>query len=210
MGLSTRTRRLLLVLTLLATPLVVGSKCIFIASSGDDDKDRDNHQQPVKPTAAGALIPATKGVAYASGAVTGVTGDHGEFRYQDGEPVSFSIGDIALGTPVQGKAVITVADLAGDTADATVIALNIERLLHSLDADPGDATLTIPDSVRAGAVRDNAAVASALVFLDFADAAAFNNAASQIIAALTGDYPYTATLVDGAILRPTDMRSPAF
>ena len=40
MNLTTRMRSAVVVLTLLATPLAVGSKCIFIASSGDDD---DNH-----------------------------------------------------------------------------------------------------------------------------------------------------------------------
>ena len=210
MKLTTRMRTAVLVLTLLATPLVVGSKCIFIASSGDDDdRDRPKHQQPITPTAAGTLSPATKGVAFVSGAVSGVTGDQGEFQYEQGKPVSFSIGDIALGEPVMGKSVITTADLAGSTDSAKVAAVNIKRLLLSLDADPADDLVTIPDSVRSEAVATNAAVSTAIEFLNFSDDAAFNNAASQIVATLTAAYAHTGTLLDAEAVREIELRTPA-
>lgn len=209
MKLNTRIRTAVTVLTLLAMPLVVGSKCIFIASSGDDDdRDRPKNQQPITPTAAGTLSPATKGVAFVSGAVTGVTGDGGEFQYEQGKQVSFSIGDIALGEPVMGKSVITTADLAGSTDSAKVAAVNIKRLLLSLDANPDDDVVTIPDAVRSEAVHGNAAVSTAIQFLDFSNEAAFNNAASQLVAALTADYPHTGTLLDSATVRAIELRTP--
>lgn len=53
----------------------------------------------------------------------------------------------------------------------------------------------------AAAVRDNPAVSTAIAFLDFADETAFSNAASQLVAVLTADYPFTASLVDGDTAR---------
>jgi hypothetical protein len=208
MKLSTRMRTAVVILTLLAMPLVVGSKCIFIASSGDDDdhKDRDKNQQPITPTATGTFTPATKGIEFVSGSVTGVTGDSGEFQFEEGKQVRFAIGDIALGAPAIGKSVISAADLAASDA---VAAVNIERLLFSLDANPADAVVTIPDAVRTKAVRSNETVSTAIEFLDFDDDAAFANAASQLVAVLTDDYPHTATLLDSETVRAIALRSPA-
>jgi len=45
-------------------------------------------------------------------------------------------------------------------------------------------------------VSSNNAVAAAIQFLDFDDEVIFVNAASQLVAVLTADYPFTATLVD--------------
>jgi hypothetical protein len=215
MKLSIRMRAAVVVMTLLAVPLVVGSKCIFIASSGNDDnhkfivKNQQTTTTAATATAMGTFTPATKGIAFVSGSMAGVTGDNGEFQYEEGKPVSFAIGDIALGAPVIGKPVISAADLAGSSSSDSVAAVNIERLLLSLDANPADDVVTIPNAVRTKAVRDNAAVASAIQFLDFADDTAFANAASQLVAVLTEDYPHTATLVDGEAVRATALRSPA-
>jgi len=50
--------------------------------------------------------------------------------------------------------------------------------------------------VRTAAVRTNEDVSAAIAFLDFSNESAFVNAASQLVAGLTQDYPHTATLVD--------------
>lgn len=196
--------RLLVILTLMALPFIVGSSCAFFFSSGggsggtivkdDDDDDDDEEEEEPRFVQTGAFSsPAVEGVNYASDSVAGVTGADGSFRYVDGETVRFSIGDIALGAPVQGKPALTPQDLAAEDA---VAAINIARLLHSLDVDPSDDVVTIPADVRSAAVLSNASVAPAIEFLDFSDDAAFGNAASQLVSSLTGDYPHTATLVD--------------
>jgi hypothetical protein len=207
--------RLLLIVTLLALPFIVGSSCAFFFSSGgsggkvivkDDDDDDD---EEITATQAGAFVsPATAGVSYATDSLSGVTQSDGTFRYFEGESVRFFIGDIALGAPVKGKPVISPKDLVATDADGAVAARNISRLLMALDADPGDAMVTVPATVRRAAVRSNSSVAAAIEFLDFADEVAFANAASQLVAALTDDYPHTATLLDAESVDDGEPASP--
>ena len=191
---------LILILVLAAIPLLVGSQCAFFFSTGggSDDDDEDKEEEIVV-VATGSLgtIPVA-GVDYVSGSVSGVTGSNGEFQYEIGQPVQFAIGDIKLGRAVGGKPVITAADLVAPGALAAPAATNVERLLLSLDAQPGDGIITIPAEVRARARYSNDTVSVAIEYLDFADDDAFANSASQLVAALTGDYPFTAVLLDAA------------
>jgi hypothetical protein len=199
--------RLLLILTLLGLPFVVGSSCAFFFSSGGsggkvivkDDDDDDDDEEEITPSIArtGSFrSPATAGIEYASGSLAGVTDGNGQFQYIEGETIVFFIGDIALGAPVEGKPSISPRDLAAQSPGGATAAINISRLLYSLDADTADELVTIPADVRSAAVRSNAPVAAAIEFLDFSDDAAFNNAASQLLAVLADDYPRTAALVD--------------
>lgn len=210
--------RLLLIFTLMALPFVVGSSCAFFFSSGgsggtivknDDDDDDEEEEEPRFVQTGTFSSPATAGVSFKSGSLTGVTDSQGRFRYLEGETVQFFIGDISLGAPVDGKPAISPSDLvAQDSAGATA-ETNIKRLLHSLDADTADDVVTIPATVRAAALRSNASVSTAIEFLDFSDEAAFNNAASQLVAALTDDYPHTATLIDADEVKVSKHTSPS-
>jgi hypothetical protein len=189
---------LIMILVLAAIPLMVGSQCAFFFSTGgssdDDDEDKEEQVAVVATGSFGAMPVA--GANYVSGSVSGVTDSNGEFQYEIEKSVQFSIGDIKLGQAVNGKSLITVADLVAKDADDTASATNIERLLLSLDAEPGDEGITIPADVRASARLSNEPVSSAIQFLDFADDDAFANAASQLVSVLTGNYPFTAVLVD--------------
>jgi hypothetical protein len=191
-------RKYLPVILLLVAPLLAGGQCSFFYSSGDDDDDdEETGNATVVVVANGVLVDApVEGVRYESGTLAGITGSSGEFRYEVGNTVRFSIGDIALGRPVAGKAVITPLDLVENGTSDTPAVINIARLLQSLDSQPGDAVITIPAKVSAAAVRSNPAVATAIEFMDFSDEPAFINAASQLVAVLAGDYPFTAVLVD--------------
>jgi len=135
-------------------------------------------------------------VSYESGSLAGITGSNGEFRYEVGNTIRFYLGDITLGAPVTGKAVITPLDLVPDGTADTPAVVNIARLLQSLDSEPDDDVISIPPEVRAAAVRSNEALSPAIEFLDFSNEAAFVNAASQLVAVLASDYPFTAVLVD--------------
>ena len=202
-------RKAFLLLLLLAVPLLVGSQCavFFSSGSGSDDDDKDEDEEVIV-VATGQLgsIPV-RGADYVSGSLSGVTGTNGEFRYEVGEPIRFSIGDIPLGREVSGKNVITVQDLAAASGAAGTGAINMERLLQSLDAEQGDDAITIPAQVRAKAVKSNASVASAITYLDFSDDTAFANAASQLVSVLTSDYPFTGVLVDADTARRSLDRS---
>ena len=201
----------MLVVALLAMPLFGGSQCSFYASSGGDSNESDKKDDNAGLTVVvddGRLIDApVEGVSYQSGSLAGITGSSGEFQYEVGSTIRFFIGDIDLGRAVTGKSVITPLDLVVDGATDTPAVINIARLLQSLDSDPDDGIITIPAAVRAAATRSNVALSSAIEFLDFSDAAAFVNAASQLVAVLTRDYPFTAVLVDADNARAHMIRS---
>jgi hypothetical protein len=199
----------MLLLAILAIPLLGGSQCSFFFSSGGNNKDEEQQNAGlVIIVGDGTLVDApVAGVRYESGALAGITGGSGEFRYEVGNTIRFFIGDIVLGQPVMGKAVITPLDLvANGTADTPAV-INIARLLQSLDSDPNDAVITIPAAVRAAAVRSNGALSPAIEFLDFSDEATFVNTASQLVAVLTSGYPFTAMLVDADQARTHMVRS---
>jgi hypothetical protein len=202
-------RRLVFFLAFLAIPLLGGGQCSFFYSSGGNDKDEQEADAGlVVIVGDGVLVDApVAGVGYESGTLAGITGDNGEFRYEVGNTIRFSIGDIPLGQPVMGKAVITPLDLvANGTADTPAV-INIARLLQSLDSNPRDGVITIPATVRVAAVRSNGALSSTIEYLDFSDEATFVNTASQLVAVLTSGYPFTAVLVDADQARTHMTRS---
>ena len=193
-------RRFVLILSLVAIPLLGGSQCAFFFSSGggsSDSQDKDERAGLVVIVSSGNFVDApVEGVNYESGSLAGITGRNGEFQYEVGNSIRFFIGDINLGRAVKGKSLITPLDLVMDGAIDTPAVINIARLLQSLDSNPADEVITIPDAVRAEAVRSNEGLSSAIEYLDFSDDPAFVNAASQLVAVLTRDYPFTAVLID--------------
>lgn len=205
-------RRIIPLLTLLALPLLVGSSCAFFFSSGGGSSDRDDkvkEDDKVIVASSGSFgAPPAEGVGYDSGALSGVTGENGEFQYEAGKTVRFFIGEVNLGAAVAGKSVVTPQDLVADGAPDSPEVINISRLLLSLDAERGDEVITVPEAVRKAAVRSNEDISSAIEFLDFSDDPAFVNAASQLVAILTRDYPYTATLVDADTAQERMIKGP--
>ena len=176
-------------------PFLVGSQCTVLFNSGGND-DKDKEEDEIVVVTASGVFGSTPiaGANYASGNLRGVTGSKGEFDYEPGTTVQFSIGDIALGKAVDGKSLITAADLVTDDAVNTSADVNIKRLLKSLDADPDTGHINIPPQVRSQAVSSNSSVSASIEFLDFTDDTTFANTASQLVAVLTQDYPFTAVL----------------
>ncbi len=72
------------------------------------------------------------GLSYESGGKNGVTGTKGEFKYEEGADVKFSIGGVELGSGI-GKAVMTPIDLVTDGTLATPEVINKVRFLMMLD-----------------------------------------------------------------------------
>ena len=188
--------RLLFILVI--TPFLVGSQCTVLFNSGGNDDDKDKDEDEIVVVSASGVFGSTpvEGVDYTSGTIRGVTSRNGEFEYEPGSPVQFSIGDIALGEAVDGKSLVTVTDLASDSAADTPEAINMKRLIKSLDVDPTDELITIPARVRSLAVSSNESLSASIEFLNFSDDTVFANTASALVAVLTQDYPFTAVLQD--------------
>jgi hypothetical protein len=205
MVIDMRFRKIPLILTLCALPLVVGSECAFFFSSGggsgggsiDREEEEDEDDEVIVVADSGSFgSPPVEGVSYESGSLSGVTDSTGAFQYETGKTVRFFIGDVGLGVPVPGKPIVKPQDLVAQTAPNSPAAVNISRLLLSLDSNADDEVITIPEAVRTAAVRTNEDVTAAIEFLDFSNESAFVNSASQLVAVLTQDYAHTATLVD--------------
>jgi len=185
---------------------LAGAKCAFVATSGSgsghEDKDRGGGGGLIVVINDGQLVDGpVQGVRYESGSLSGFTGSDGEFQYEEGNTIRFSIGEIVLGESVKAKAFMTPLDLVpGGTLDTPAV-INIARLLQSLDSVPGDKRITIPPLLRTAAAVNNEPVAYAIQSLDFSDDAAFVNAASQLVATLTAAYGFTAVLVDAESAR---------
>ncbi|MFQ5643285.1 MAG: hypothetical protein ACE5FQ_06255 [Thiogranum sp.] len=184
---------------------LAGAECAFVASSGtgSDDKDKNGGSAGlVVVINDGRLVDGpVQGVHYESGSLSGVTGSNGEFQYEEGKTIRFSIGEIVLGEGVTPRALMTPVDLVPGATLETPAVINIARLLQSLDAVPGDKRITIPATLRTAAAGTNEALAPAIRALDFTDDVAFVNAASQLVVTLTATYGFTAVLVDAESAR---------
>jgi hypothetical protein len=116
------------------------------ACSSDSDNNSTNTDDPASGGGGGGspvteqgvfLDSAVFGLTYTSGETTGTTDANGTFSYEPGEPVTFSIGGIILGS-ADGADVITPVELVPGAADETnPTVANIVRFLLSLD-DDGD------------------------------------------------------------------------
>jgi hypothetical protein len=192
-------KNLSILIAVIATLTLTGAKCAFVAKSGTSTRDHEdeNRSSLVVVIGDGRLIDGpVQGVRYVSGSVSGITGSGGDFQYEVDNDIRFFIGDIALGEATRGKAIITPVDLVPGGTLETPAVINIARLLQSLDSVPGDGRISIPANLQSAAVHSDENLAASIRFLDFADETAFVNAASQLIAALTATYPFTAVLVD--------------
>jgi hypothetical protein len=99
------------------------------------------------------LDSAVEGLSYVSGNQSGITDVEGNFTFEEGATVQFSIGDIIIGEAT-AKSIMTPVNLvsgAKDETDPTVI--NISRFLQTLDDDADlNNGITIIELVRNQAV----------------------------------------------------------
>lgn len=75
-----------------------------------------------------------QGLSYRTASQSGITGSNGEFQYIEGEEVRFSIGDLAIAS-VNADAIITPLDVMGTRDIDHQGAVNLARLLQTLDED---------------------------------------------------------------------------
>lgn len=118
-------------------PLVLAMSGCFggSSSSSDDDAPTPNPGQPASLT--GTFVDsAVAGLDYqGSETPAGQTDDQGQFSYREGERITFSIGDLDLGTAPGAEIVtpLSVTQGAADARDREVT--NKLILLQTLDAD---------------------------------------------------------------------------
>jgi len=160
---------------------------VIMLSGCSGGGDSDPPQSTVTPSIGVFVDSAVAGLHYETPTYTGTTNSAGEYEYQPGERVTFSIGGIVLGSSVAGP-VITPLSLVPGASDAThPVVTNIVRLLLTMDEDGN------PDngiSLSAAAVT-----ASANQSVDFnASDFAADPGMSDLLAALPG----SPTLVDAA------------
>ena len=87
-----------------------------------------------------------------SSGLSGITNDAGEFKYKEGDEVTFEVGEFNVGKSA-GSSRVTPYDLVGNDKNK---ATNIARFLQSIDDDgiPGNG-IVITDSVRKNASTQN-------------------------------------------------------
>ncbi len=90
-------------------------------------------------TATGVFAGPVSGLRYQTPTQAGLTNERGEFRYQDGESVTFLVGGLVLGS-VEGAPRVNLAQLV-NRADGRIdrlhdpIVTNLARLVQTLDRD---------------------------------------------------------------------------
>lgn len=121
-----------------ATPWALAIGLLLSACGGGSDDTGTTPPPPTPPvvgSATGVLTDAAvQGVAYSaspSGA-TGTTDALGQFRYNPGDSVNFSLGGLTLASNVPAAALVTPVELAGGSTDKL---RNLLVLLQSLDQD---------------------------------------------------------------------------
>ena len=109
-----------------------------------------NGASPSATVLQGKLVDsAVQGITYTSGSQTGVTDATGSFSYEKGKTVTFSIGDIVIGT-IGGSAIITpVQFVSGATDQTNSTVTNIVQFLMTIDDDHNPANgIQITQAIR--------------------------------------------------------------
>lgn len=117
--------------TQLLLPVIISLFLLLSACSSGGGNSPDNNA-----TQSGVFIDSpVEGLSYASATLNGTTDADGAFSYKTNETVTFSIGDITLGS-TSGAAVITPVDMVnGATSETDPVVTNIARFLQTLDDD---------------------------------------------------------------------------
>lgn len=149
------------------TALIAGVFAVSLAGCGSSEADKSappiNRQQAenrpgLNTTQTGQFVDsAVSGLFYQTETHEGFTDHNGYFQFEPNETVTFSIGNITLGSALAAS-IVTPLDIAGsDNINDT--ATNILRLLQTLDydGDPSNGiSITTNTHVAASQLADNA------------------------------------------------------
>ena len=112
---------------------------IFIYGCSEEEIENPPNQQPgaQEQILIGKFLDSeVEGLGYSTPTRDGITNSAGEFKYLEGENVTFKVGNILLGSTI-GNSIITPLEIAS-TSNATLETpevKNISALLQTLDAD---------------------------------------------------------------------------
>ena len=123
--------------------LIVLPLFVISCSSSNDGSDGSN-----VATSSGVFVDSpVSGLQYDTGTQSGLTDGNGRFFFQEGETVTFSIGDLVLGSGVARSVVTPVEIVVGAVHANDLKVINLCRLLQSLDVD-GDPSngIEIPEA----------------------------------------------------------------
>lgn len=164
-------------------------------------------------TATGKFIDApVSGMTYESGAVKGTTDAGGNFTYEVGKNVKFSIGDIVIGE-APALAVMTPVNLAAAGSDASTpeVVARVQLLMSLSSTDPTTTgVITITPAIQTAAIGKTVSFTSATVQENLAtlstsmgktlvtQAAATNQLTGSILEYFSGQYAGTFVTTSGA------------
>ncbi|GAA3576319.1 hypothetical protein [Marinobacter xestospongiae] len=136
-------------LPILATLLAAGT----LHGCGGSSDDDSNTNPPEPETRTGIFVDSPViNIGYRTDSQAGTTNELGEFKYLEGEMVTFFIGDLEFPT-VPASAVVTPLDLAGTNDTHNQAVTNMVRLLQSLDEDGDpDNGIVIPEGAAANSL----------------------------------------------------------
>ena len=146
---------------------------VLVSSCGSGDGE-DSLSDPLQT---GLLLDSrVSGVSYQTASLSGITNANGEFAYNLNETVTFSIGDIVLGT-VSGDSFITPVELTGSSGPLDQPAINMMVFLQSIDQDQDPSNgITVTSASR------NLAVGASLDFTSVD----FSTEVATVVSLLTG------------------------
>lgn len=167
--------------------------CVALTAcgGGNDSTTSASPNTPTAQTAQGVFVDApVSGLHYVSGSVSGTTDAAGHFNYVPGQPVTFSVGGVTIGSAT-GQAVITPLALVPGAADVTNDTVtNIGAFLQSLDSG-GNPSSSIQISAASAAALANTQ-------LNFAQTTAAFAADPAVVSAIQAASP-KKTLVPPAV-----------
>lgn len=114
-----------------STKLSIIMTAVFLTACGGGGGSGDGNTA----TKSGAFVDSpVAGLSYRTSTQTGTTDSSGSFNYREGEMISFSLGDLLLGSFV-GSSVITPVEISNAFSVENTKVTNLARLLQTLDAD---------------------------------------------------------------------------
>lgn len=115
---------------------------------GNGSSGNPEVQQPNAVESSGIFLDSpVQGIRYETPSFTGITDANGRFRFNQGEQITFTIFGNSFG-PIDASTIVTPFDfIAG--ADHLDLAINLVRILMTLDTDGDLSTINLPSDVSA-------------------------------------------------------------
>jgi hypothetical protein len=156
--------------TLTKKALIIAILAALTACGGDDTNGGDDTSTT---TTTGIFLDSVvQGLSYSTDTQNGLTGEDGSFSYLPGEDITFSVGQMEIGT-IPASDIITNFDL-GDTSTNPAIAQLLQSLDVNLNPDDGRIDLTHIDPANTSGIVFDGLVTQTLI---------------DDLTASTGDYP---------------------